>query len=158
MNIYDGCAMEKKASFKRQQAIKKLISEKNVSDQHQIVDLLRELYGIETNQTVVSRDLKKLGIVKKTVDGCLIYEVAEIDVHAEIFRLALVSLEHNEAMIIIKTHPGLAAFVGDQLDQCSDLNILGCLAGENVVFVAPKKLSELSIVLESIRKKFLLKT
>lgn len=141
----------------RQQAIKELITENSISDQNQIVDLLKEKYSIETNQTIVSRDLRKLGVIKKMLNGIMVYKVAEDDVQAEIFRLALVGIDHNEAMIVIRTHPGLSAFVGDYLDQCSDLNILGCLAGENVVFVAPKKISELSETFDAICKKFHIK-
>lgn len=144
-------------SYNRQHAIKELITEIAVSDQNQIVDLLKEKYGIETNQTIVSRDLRKLGIVKKMLNGSMIYEMAEIDVQTEIFRLALVDIDYNESMIVIKTHPGLAAFVGDHLDQCNDLNILGCLAGENVVFIAPKTISELADTFAVICKKFQIK-
>lgn len=141
----------------RQQAIKELITENSVADQYQIVDLLKEKYGIETNQTIVSRDLRKLGVVKKNLNGAMVYEMAEIDVQTEIFRSALVDIEHNEVMIVIKTHPGLAAFVGDHLDQCADLNILGCLAGENVVFITPKSISELDQIFNAICKKFQVK-
>jgi transcriptional regulator of arginine metabolism len=144
-------------SLSRQQAIKELITEKSVSDQNQITDLLRERYGIETNQTIVSRDLRKLGIIKKMLNGNMVYEMAEIDVQTEIFKLALVDIDHNEVMIVIKTHPGLSDFVGDYLDQCNDLNILGCLAGENVVFIVPKKISELSNTFDAICKKFKIK-
>lgn len=148
---------EKQNSLYRQQAIKELITEKSVSDQNQIVDLLREKYDLETNQTIVSRDLRKLGVIKKMLNGIMVYEMAETDVQTEIFRLALVDIEHNEAMIVIRTHPGLSAFVGDHLDQCNDLNILGCLAGENVVFVVPKKISELADTFNAICKKFQIK-
>lgn len=141
----------------RQQAIKELISEISVSDQNQMVELLKEKYGIETNQTIVSRDLRKLGIVKKMLNGAMVYEMAKIDVQAEIFRLALVDIDYNETMIVIKTYPGLAAFVGDYLDKCTDLNLLGCLAGENVVFIVPKTISELASTFEVLCKKFQIK-
>jgi transcriptional regulator of arginine metabolism len=141
----------------RQQAIKELIIESSVSDQNQMVELLRENYGIETNQTIVSRDLRKLGVIKKMLNGVMVYEMAEIDVQTEIFRLALVDIERNETMIVIKTHPGLSAFVGDPLDRCNDLNILGCLAGENVVFIVPKTISELASTFAAICKKFQIK-
>lgn len=145
------------SSFNRRQAIKELVTEKSISDQNQIVDLLKNKYGIETNQAVVSRDLRKLGVIKKMLNGVMVYEVEEIDVQAEIFRLALAGIDHNEAMIVIKTHPGLAAFVGDHLDQCHDLEILGCLAGENVVFVIPKTIKNLSKTVEAICRKFQIK-
>ena len=145
---------ENQLSLVRQKAIKELITEKSISDQNQIVDFLKEKYGIETNQAVVSRDLRKLSVVKKLLNEVMIYEMAETDVQTEIFKLALVDIDHNEMMVVIKTQPGLAAFVGDRLDQCKDLDILGCLAGENVVFIAPKKISELITTFQAICKKF----
>lgn len=123
---------------KRQDAIKELILHHHVSDQMQLVQLLKEKYGIQTNQAVVSRDLHKLNIVKKLRKGQLTYEIASLDVKQEILKLAVLDIVHNESMILIKTYPGIADFVGDFLDQCTDLDILGCLSGENTIFVTPK--------------------
>lgn len=144
-------------SLFRLEAIKKLITEQSIFHQNQLVDLLKEKYFIETNQAIVSRDLRKLGVTKKILNGNMVYEISEVNVQSEIFKLALVSIENNETMIVIKTHPGLSAFVGDQLDQCQDLDILGCLAGENVIFVIPKKISKINEITDTIRNKFYLK-
>lgn len=132
-----------KTSITRQNAIKKLVQKNAITDQHQLIELLDSEYGIDSNQAVISRDLRKLGVIKKTVKGVLVYELPDVDVNTEILRLALVNIEHNEAMIVIKTHPGLAAFVGDCIDQHTDLEVLGCLAGENVVFVTPKSIKNI---------------
>ncbi len=138
----------------RQEAIKGLVKARAISDQTQLVDLLFEHHGIETNQAVVSRDLRKLGIVKKLVNGELLYELPGIDVSAEILKLALIDVSHNEAMIVIKTQPGLASFVGDCLDQHEDLEILGCLAGENIVFAVPKSIKQIHKSYKAICEKF----
>ncbi len=138
----------------RQDKIKELIKKRSISDQHKIVELLKENYGIETNQAVVSRDLRNLGIVKKSIQGMMVYECPTIDVRTEMLKLALVDISHNEAMIVIKTHPGLAAFVGDCLDEYADLEILGCLSGENVVFAAPKTVKKIEKVYQAICEKF----
>lgn len=123
---------------KRQQIIREILETEAVSDQIQLVNLLGKRFGIETNQAVISRDLRRLGVTKKEVNGVLVYELPATDINLEILKLAVIFVEHNGVMIIIKTHPGLAAFVGDWLDQHTDLDILGCLAGENVVFVSPR--------------------
>jgi transcriptional regulator of arginine metabolism len=62
---------------------------------------------------------------------------------AEILRYAVVSIRHNEALIVITTIGGTAAFVGDYLDTQTDLNILGTLAGENMVFVTPTSMKDI---------------
>ena len=137
----------------RQDAIKELVSKELISDQNRLVDKLLSVYGIETNQVTVSRDLGKLGIIKKRIKGEMFYELPSVDVQTQILNLALVSIEHNETMIVIKTHPALADFVGDYLDQHQDLRILGCLSGENVVFVVPKTIKEIEQVYLAICKK-----
>lgn len=138
----------------RQQAIQQLVKKNSVSDQNQLVALLLDDYGIETNQAVVSRDLRKLGVVKKIINGLLVYEMPDVDVTTEILRLALVDITHNETMIVIKTHPALADFVGDYIDQHSDLEILGCISGENTVFVTPFSIKNISKTYEAICEKF----
>lgn len=138
----------------RQQAIRELVKKTSVSDQNQLVVLLLDNYGIETNQAVVSRDLRKLGVVKKMVHGVLVYEMPDVNVTTEILRLALVDITHNETMIVIKTHPALADFVGDYIDQHSDLEILGCLSGENTVFVTPLSIKNIGETCAAICEKF----
>lgn len=146
--------INKKDATSRQKAIQEIVKKVAISDQKQLVALLKEFYEIEANQAVVSRDLRKLGVVKKIVNGVLSYEMPNIDISAEILRLALVDINYNESMIVIKTHPGLADFVGDCVDQYNDLEVLGCLAGENVVFVAPKSIKNILKTYEKVCEKF----
>lgn len=121
----------------RYRAIKAIISEELVEDQATLALLLKSKHGIDANQVQVSRDLRKLGIGKKKVADRMVYELPQFDQRREILRLAIVDILHNESMIVVKTVPGLAAFVGDHLDYEEDLELLGTLAGENIVFVTP---------------------
>lgn len=146
--------MVKKDAEIRQEAIIELIKKVAIADQNQLVSLLKEHYDIEANQAVVSRDLRKLGIVKKAVNGVLVYEFPDLNVSTEILRLALIDINYNDSMIVIKTQPGLADFVGDYVDQHDDLDVLGCLAGENVVFVAPKSIKNIHKTYEKICQRF----
>lgn len=146
---------EKQFPADRQTKIKELIQKEVLSDQQKIVELLYERYRIETNQAVVSRDLRKLGVIKKPLkDGTLAYELPSIDVQTEILKLALVDITHNGVTIVIKTHPALADFVGDCLDSHPDLEIMGCLSGENVVFVAPSSVKDIDRICKNICHKF----
>lgn len=145
---------KKQSPVERHEAIKELVKKFQIADQKQLVELLLKHYNIETNQAVVSRDLRKLGVVKKMINDALVYELPDVDVTTEILRLALVDISHNEATIVIKTHPALADFVGDCLDQHTDLDVLGCLSGENVVFVTPKSIKNIAKTCEAICQKF----
>lgn len=143
----------RESTINRQKAIKELIKKFAISDQKQLMELLLQECALETNQAVISRDLRKLGVVKKAINGAPIYEMPDIDVTTEILRLAIVEIQHNESMIVIETHPGLADFVGDCVDQYADLEILGCLAGENVLFITPKSIKNIKNTYELICKK-----
>lgn len=145
--------MARQAHLNRQDAIKQLILKETIADQKQLVERLSEVYGLETNQAAVSRDLHKLGVVKKLIRGTLVYEVPLQDTRAEILKLAILKIENNETTIVITTYPGLAAFVGDCLDHMEGLEILGCLAGENVVFVIPTSIHTLSVTANQIKER-----
>jgi transcriptional regulator of arginine metabolism len=145
--------MSSKHSLKRQQAIKELLNETTISNQKRFVSLLKEKFGIETNQSILSRDLRNLGVIKKEVNQQMVYALPEIDVTIELLKLAIVEVKYNETLIVIKTHPGLAAFVGDYIDNESHLEILGCLAGENVVFIACQSIHDIKKTYQAICQK-----
>lgn len=138
----------------RQDAIQELVQKMTISDQNQLIELLNSHYKIETNQAVISRDLRKLSITKKIINGSLVYSLPDIDVSAEILKLALVDIDYNESIIVIKTHPALADFVGDRIDQYDDLEVLGCVSGENTVFVTPKSTQAIEKTYRAICEKF----
>ncbi len=126
-------------SNKRREAIQALIKNHAIENQQQLVELLWTEYQIETNQSMISRDIREMGIVKKKIKDQLAYELSEVDVTREITRLSVVSIRRNESLIVIKTVGGLASFVGDRIDTHEqDLEILGTVAGENTVFVTPR--------------------
>lgn len=138
---------------KRENAIKKLLDEEVISDQKKIVEMLHLRYSIETTQAVVSRDLKRLGVIKKAYKSKRIYANPERNVVNEIIQMGLLDIQHNESLIVISTLPGLASFVGDTIDA-SSLEIQGCLSGENIVFVSPKSTKNIHEVYLEIIKLF----
>jgi transcriptional regulator of arginine metabolism len=148
--------MVKKVS--RLEAIKELIKNQPIEDQQTLVSLIKSTYGIETNQSIVSRDLRAMGVTKRSVGNKLIYELEEVDASREILRLAVVDVEHNESLVVVKTLPGLAAFVGDILDMHDELGIMGTIAGENTLFVAPKKVKDIENTFNEICKVLYVKT
>jgi transcriptional regulator of arginine metabolism len=137
---------------RRHEAIKELIKTQPIEDQQTLVQLIKDRYGIDTNQSIVSRDLRAIGVGKHKSGERMIYEVPESDASKEILRLAVVSIEHNETLIVIRTLPGLASFVGDYLDLQEKESMLATLAGENVVFVAPKSTARIQELFNQINE------
>jgi len=61
--------------FERQGAILRLVAERELSTQAEVVDALDEV-GIEAVQTTVSRDIAQLGLVKaRNAEGRLVYKL-----------------------------------------------------------------------------------
>jgi transcriptional regulator of arginine metabolism len=139
----------------RLEKIKELIQENSLSDQLEIVELLDKKCHIKTNQAQVSRDLRKLGVIKrKSLHGDF-YELPQLDVEKEILKLSVSSITHNEALIVIKTRAGLASFVGDYVDEHFHDFILGSIAGENTVFVTPTFTRDIVKLFEMLKQKLL---
>jgi len=141
----------------RQKAIVQLIQSHAVEDQSTIKELLVQEYNLHTNQAAISRDLRNLGIFKKVRDKRLIYELPQVDTVTEILHYAIQSVRHNETTIVIHTAPGTAALVGDFLDQQDDLAILGTLAGENVVFITPQSIKNITQIFDQICERLKIK-
>ncbi len=141
--------MAKKLS--RKSAIKALITSQPVENQGTLVELLKNKYGIMTNQSIVSRDLRELNVSKQQYKDTMIYELKEVDVSKEILRNSIISIEHNEVMMLVTVLPGVAAFVGDYIDANRDgAKILGTIAGENMIFVMPVSIKKINDSYESL--------
>ena len=134
----------------RQSAIKELIKSHPIKNQTTLVQMLHEKYDIDTNQSIISRDLQDLGVGKQKYKNTMVYELKEVDASKEILRLGVRDVVHNENLIIVKTLPGLAAFVGDYLDLHEDIGVLGTLAGENMVFVSPRSIKDTKAVYKAV--------
>jgi len=142
--------MDKKEVKNRQAAIAELVSERDVQDQKELVDLLEDIYGIETNQSAISRDLRALGISKRPIGDKLVYAPKAVDVQKELLRKAVKNVVYNNSLIVVKTAAGFADMVGDFLDD-SKLELLGTIAGENTVFVSPREEKNIKKIARQIR-------
>jgi transcriptional regulator of arginine metabolism len=130
--------------YERQGAILRLVQERRLSTQADVVDALRE-QGIEAVQATVSRDIHQLGLVKvRGEDGRLVYALpgaADLDrlndLTTALRRWAL-SIEPTEALVVVKTPAGYATPLADAIDAAGAPDVAGTVAGENTIFVAPR--------------------
>lgn len=134
----------------RHNAIKELIQKEPIGDQETLVKKLKKTYGIDVNQSIVSRDLVQCGISKKRVHDALVYDIAAVDARKEILRLSVTNVTHNEALIVVKTFSGSAAFVAEFLDVLDDDMVLGTVAGDNTIFITPRSIKNIRTVYEHV--------
>lgn len=108
-----------------------------------------EQKGFSVTQSTISRALKKMGIVKVGLpEGGSRYELKpqrQINSYGGNVKDLVVSILHNESMVIVKTNPGSAMFTAGFLDHGLRDEILGTIAGDDTIFIAPvccKKIKE----------------
>jgi transcriptional regulator of arginine metabolism len=131
--------------YERQGAILRLVQERAIATQGELVDALRER-GIDAVQTTVSRDVHQLGLVKtRAEDGRLVYALpgaADLDrlgaLTTALRRWALF-IEPTDALVVVKTPRGYAAPLADAMDAAVLADVAGTIAGENTLFAAPRE-------------------
>lgn len=136
--------------------LRALLSEGKVTTQEDICNALEKL-GHVINQSKVSRLLRKLGAVKsKNELGQIVYrlpmEPAPPTISSKLSTL-LIDVSANETTIIVTTSPGAGQLIARILDyHKSNLDILGTIAGDDTVFVAPKSITTIDRVVKKIRE------
>lgn len=115
----------------RLELVAELIRSRPVANQQELASLLTD-QGIATTQSSVSRDLKKLGVVK--VAGR--YKLPRIvqGQSSVIDRLDASSAGPN--LIVVRTGPGNANRAAVMIDGAGIPGVLGTIAGDDTIFVA----------------------
>jgi transcriptional regulator of arginine metabolism len=123
----------------RHTLIAELLQEKSIRTQQALVDQLAEA-GVSATQTTLSRDLTALGVVK-TASGYRLPGRGEVLVPpaaTQLFQDLVRNVEVGGTMLVLHTPPAHADAVALQLDELSDPDLLGTIAGDDTVFVATR--------------------
>ncbi|WP_299264268.1 transcriptional regulator ArgR [uncultured Psychrosphaera sp.] len=140
-------------------SFKALLKEEKFGSQGDIVDALKGLGFDNVSQSKVSRLLSKFGAVrtrnaKQEMVYCLPAELGMPTAKSPLRQLVL-DIEHNESMVIIRTSPGAAQLIARLLDSVGKAEgVLGTIAGDDTIFIAPLKVSDIEHTLENIRQLF----
>lgn len=143
----------------RLSALKKILESGKNSTQEELRDML-EAKGHDVNQSTISRDLKKIGALKGTDHkGRTIYRLSESVAETSSFASQsmsdlILNIAHNDSMIVIQTSPGSASLVARRLDMDRPADILGTIAGDDTIFVAPSKDFSMKQTIAAIRDCF----
>lgn len=143
----------------RLNALKKILESGKNSTQEELRDML-EARGHDVNQSTISRDLKKIGALKGTDHkGRTIYRLSESVAETSSFASQsmsdlILNIAHNDSMIVIQTSPGSASLVARRLDMDRPADILGTIAGDDTIFVAPSKDYSMKQTIAAIRECF----
>jgi transcriptional regulator of arginine metabolism len=120
-----------------------LLSGSGGSTQAQLASALAER-GLPTTQSTISRDLKLLGAQRRArEDGSFVYRLETIG-RTNFPAGMVLSVEHNETVVVVRTRIGRAPAVGIELDGLRHPEILGTIAGDDTVVVIPRTIARVS--------------
>jgi len=131
-----------KATIQRQKLIADFIDTGNVSSQNQLKGVLKK-NGIIITQATLSRDLSELGAVKKRLNnGRLVYLLpknqdnnAQLKIAKKALKDFVIDVEPVSNQVVIKTTTAAAQVIADSVDNLYIEDIIGSIAGDNVVLI-----------------------
>ncbi|HYM60315.1 MAG TPA: arginine repressor [Thermoanaerobaculia bacterium] len=143
MNIYSHGDV-----LRRREEIVHIVHERSVSSQDELLAVLKKR-GFKVTQPTLSRDLRELGVAKTPNGYIAAGELASItpitaltplgvreDRFWQLVRDAVLSADDAGNLVVIKTPPAAAQPVASAMDAASLDDSLGCIGGDDTIFVA----------------------
>lgn len=127
---------------KRQEKILELIKEYEIETQEELIFYLNK-FGFEATQATISRDIRELKLTKIVGSTGNYRYAAHERQHAStttpkfngVLVDSITKVSYANNIIVLKTFPGLANAVGSGIDAIHSPEILGCVAGDDTIFV-----------------------
>lgn len=119
-------------------AVARVLAGRRIGTQDELLAALRR-EGFRATQATLSRDLAKLGARRVSRPEGAWYEVdgpAELERSAALRGLVL-GVETNASLAVIRTAVGAASAVARSIDDARLEEVLGTIAGDDTIFVAP---------------------
>jgi transcriptional regulator of arginine metabolism len=141
MVLYTDSSKRIDMKARRQSAIRQLIEQEPVHSQEVLRQRLSRV-GFDVTQATLSRDIKELGLVKRSSDGA--YQTAGPDSSSPVaavvslsralseFQLSVDVAQH---LVVVKTGPGQAQLLGLAIDRARLPDVVGTIAGDDTILV-----------------------
>lgn len=149
----EGEKMDAVTKRKLKQVIRGFIGDGFSGTQEELAQKIKER-GFKVTQSTISRTLSQMGVVKEITAGQQIYKLKNDLRNAYRGSLSdlVLSVSHNNSIIVIKTRPGSAMFVAGFLDHEYEESLLGTIAGDDTIFAAPHKKHKINEIAKTIEK------
>lgn len=132
----------------RQAIIRRLVNEHDISNQHELMELLKA-EKVDTTQATISRDIRELNIVKRhRPNGKSSYhifnrELSEMKKNTDKERLMNavndtgVSISQIEFMNLLNVLPGNGPSIGVLIDRLKDEleDVVACVSGDDTILI-----------------------
>lgn len=138
-------------------AFKSLLKDQCYGSQSQLAEALDKQGYTNMSQAKISRLLSKLGAVKmRNTNEQVVYILPDelaVPKSKQSIQSVVVSVKHNNMQIILKTGIGGAPLISRMLDSLGEpAGILGTLAGDDTIFIAPIDVNRIEEITLEIRK------
>ncbi|MBQ8474763.1 MAG: arginine repressor [Clostridia bacterium] len=138
--------------------ILEIIENRDVETQEDLIAILKE-NGFDVTQATVSRDIRELNLTK-IMTGAGQYKYVlnkpaknnEFPAYRSSISASILSVDYAGNIVVIKTYPGLAQALAAVLDGSHIKSVLGCVAGDDTIFVAIRDASKGYEVASEIKK------
>jgi len=142
----------------RQVKILELIKNNDIETQEELsAYLLNEGYNV--TQATVSRDIRELKLTKVSLNNgkqkyVSIFETPDDmkEKYTRILRDGFVSMDMAENLLVIKTVSGMAMAVAAALEAMDFSEIVGCIAGDDTIMCACRRVSDTPLLMNRLRK------
>lgn len=129
----------------RLEAIKKIISSKEIGSQEDLINELSQ-EGFVLTQATLSRDLKQLKVAKAaSMNGNYVYVLPNdtmykrmtdnVSIRDMMRHTGFISIHFSKNIAIIKTRPGYASSLAYDIDNSNFAEILGTIAGDDTILL-----------------------
>jgi transcriptional regulator of arginine metabolism len=123
---------------RRREAVARILRAGRSSTQEQILDELRR-EGFRATQATLSRDLARLSARRVSRPDGSYYEIGDGAPAAAAVAGLVSAVATNGSLVVIRTLPGSAPAVARAIDLARLPGVLGTIAGDDTVFVAPSR-------------------
>ncbi len=143
---------------RRQAKIIEIVENNDIETQDELLTKLTEA-GFNTTQATISRDIRDINLTKVSVPGGRQkYALGKsagresINSYKQVLSTCILSMEAAENLIVIKTVSGMAMAVGAALDNLSINGLMGCIAGDDTLFLAVRSRELVKSVITTIER------
>lgn len=140
----------------RLEEIVTLVEQNEIETQEELTSLLKEA-GYSVTQATVSRDIKKLGLIKAPgKNGRQVYTIpkgTKVDTSEKYIRIlkdSFISMEPAMNLLVIKTASGMAMAAAAALDSMHWNEIVGAVAGDDTIMIAARTVEDVSHLEEKL--------
>lgn len=141
----------------RHRKIAEIIEKYEVETQEELARRLGEA-GFAVTQATVSRDIREMKLSKvPTGGGRQKYVVLDQggghmgDKYIRMLREGFLSMDMAQNILVVKTVSGMAMAVAAALDALQFSEVVGCIAGDDTIFVAVRTVEDTRALMARIR-------